>query len=1127
MEPAPRYEILDTIATGDFAVVYRARDRELGREVAIKQIHQQFLHDERQLARYWQEAQLLASLQHPNILTIYDIVRSRGWLIVELMRGNLHAMARGEPIDLDYLRTTLAGCLSALHFLHTNGVIHGDVKPTNMLVDAQNRVKLGDFGLARRASNEEGSLLKGTTKYMAPELVAQQFGAIGPASDLYSLGFSAYELMCGAQFDSLFPGLSSFGRDRQIAWMMWHAAPDRHLPEITRVLQGVPDDLARVVQRMVAKDQSQRYKSAGEALRDLRTDATMAPPPAPEEDALTMEAQAAAARRKLRTRFMAIGALAMSLMVTLAVLFWPEKEIPPPPEPVTVTGVIVRNNYSQARELQIRMGEGQEKGKLKAIPLTPGDTVYLNHEKRDFADLREGDEVKITIDLVTKKNEIRAARADTSRGAVETVRADEGYFTLKKEDGAKDPLRINVSAEVKIRLNDRALFQGRAMKLADLKPGDRIAAAYIPDDVLGQYKAKTLDVTREVEIRGIVRLIDGKQRKLTLEVEVGGKPTNIVLPFAPDCVVVINDQAVKDAKPLRPTDLQPGDEALKVLHDTLVRRVEAKHVGGDKGAIVKVDDSPTMGMLQVKPDAGEAVAYKVGANCTITLGGEAVTLGELREGDTVEIQHGSIGSDRIREALHVAAQRGSDPNRWAILVGNQTFDDATVAKLAAPVEDVKLLADVLAKRYRVPPAQVVTFMDESRVRLVQGIPERLKSMSADAQVLLYFAGHAFKDAKGTVYLAPKDFVMTDMPRVGLTLQWLVDEFEACPAKEKLLLLDCQTGDGADPAKEPAAADALRSLKAPAGRAPLRTLHAVASYKTGERGQALADKGHGLFAWCLSEAYQGKADKNRDLRLEPTELFTYLNETMSAAKGTKGPQTPELFLPDARPPRLTDDAKKAIRALAAHLQQDKPNLKEGEQAFAAAVDLSKTEPEAKLLWGMMLLKGRKSDDAIKFFGTVRSEHPHALLPIQGSVWARFQKRSYKPAMEELNELITKIPKLAAGEEKYPEESRWMFYWAGQLREFAGALVAEAGQPPPPPADLLTALDAAVADHGAAAQNDYQLGRDKTKKKVADMDKRIASGEAGGDMLKINRRLVITFTDFPFAPAIKKILGGLDE
>ena len=78
MEGTGRYEIVELLARGDFAAVYRARDRELGRGVAIKQIHQQFLADGRQLARYWQEAQLLASLQHPNILTIYDIVRSQG-----------------------------------------------------------------------------------------------------------------------------------------------------------------------------------------------------------------------------------------------------------------------------------------------------------------------------------------------------------------------------------------------------------------------------------------------------------------------------------------------------------------------------------------------------------------------------------------------------------------------------------------------------------------------------------------------------------------------------------------------------------------------------------------------------------------------------------------------------------------------------------------------------------------------------------------------------------------------------------------------------------------------------------------------------------------------------------------
>lgn len=227
-----RFEIVELIGRGDFAAVYRARDRELGRDVAIKQIHEQYLHDPAQLERYWAEAQLLASLDHPYICTIHDIVRARGWLVMELMQGSLKQQLNGEPIDLEQLRVALVCVLHALDALRKSGVIHGDVKPDNLLLDRAHRVKLGDFGIARRLSGDDGSLLKGTTRYMAPEVVSDQFGPVGSHSDLYSLGFTAYELMCGAHFELLFPGLDMFGRDRQMAWIMWHAAPDRRLPEV-------------------------------------------------------------------------------------------------------------------------------------------------------------------------------------------------------------------------------------------------------------------------------------------------------------------------------------------------------------------------------------------------------------------------------------------------------------------------------------------------------------------------------------------------------------------------------------------------------------------------------------------------------------------------------------------------------------------------------------------------------------------------------------------------------------------------------------------------------------------------------------------------------------------------------
>ena len=358
--------------------------------MAIKQIHRQFLSDARQLDRYWQEAQLLASLQHPNIMTIYDIVRPRGWLILELMQGSLHQAAQGDPMDLEQLRLALTCALQALKFLHANGVIHGDVKPSNLFVDKRNWVKLGDFGLARRVSNDHGSLLKGTTKYMAPELVSEQFGPVGPASDLYSLGFTAYELLCGAQFDSLFPGLDAFGRDKQIAWMMWHAAPDRRLPDIHRVLEGVPDDLAQVIQRLVVKNPAQRYKTADEALRDLRIDPSLADTvaaggPTPEE----LAAEARCAERRKRIGILATFALSGLVMAAIAFFSKPPPVVPPPKEPPPIEG-IVRTVLPEKHTLVIESG-----GKPLEYSIRPQDHLFLNGAASLLRDLQDGDHLTI------------------------------------------------------------------------------------------------------------------------------------------------------------------------------------------------------------------------------------------------------------------------------------------------------------------------------------------------------------------------------------------------------------------------------------------------------------------------------------------------------------------------------------------------------------------------------------------------------------------------------------------------------------------------------------------------------------------------------------------------------------
>jgi serine/threonine-protein kinase len=1118
MDPAQRYEIINLIATGDFAAVYRARDRELGREVAIKQIHAQFLHDPRQLERYWREAQLLASLQHPNVLTIYDISRPRGWLIVELMRGNLQPFADGDPIDLDYLRIVLVCCLHALHFLHSNGIIHGDIKPSNLLVDAQNRVKLGDFGLARRVSNEEGSLLKGTTKYMAPELVSPQFGARGPASDLYSLGFTAYELMCGRQFEALFPALGTFGRDRQIAWLMWHAAPDRHLPEIRRVLEGVPDDLARVIQRMVAKDPAQRYHSAQEVLRDLRTGLVATGMP-DELVAQQAEAEARQAKQKRLMRLGAIFAVACSLMLSVAMLLpsKPRPVVQKDPEPVQ--GVI-RNLLLDERVLVI---ERSDNGNPHEIPLKPQDEVFVNDKKQLLRDLQRGDRATIEIhrDATGRPvTRITASRPETDQGRIEAVKADEGKITIASQQ-RQDRLVVMVPKAVKILFNDQESFGDRPMTVADLKIGDQVTVSHLRETA-GPV-ATSLSVRRVVASEGAVRDLDLAKGRLTFEPE-GAAGKVVTLPVAGDCVVSVNQRSELQGQLLKLKDLKPGDK-VTVSHDTQIVRVDAYRILGQAGVIKSVHEEANL--LEVLVEGGQRpTTFLVSQRCKITLAGEPATVADLRPGDVVDMTHDSPGASNP-EVLTIAAMRPPDPTRWALLVAVQGYEDKSLSPLAHTLDDAKLLQQKLVQRYRVPGEQALLLADPSQVRLEQGVPEFLKRAKADDEMIVYVAGHAYRDESGKIYLAPANFNLSKISSSGASLQWLVDQVESCAAKRKLLLLDAShAGSGGDLRNQPSSAEMLDSLRVAGRISPLRTVTAITGTSPGERGYDWPARNHGLFGYCLAEGYAGSADANRDIRVEPTELFASLKQAMTAAGGQMAHvQTPRLFLPNDTPPRLSNDAKEAIRKLASYFQQNKIEVLDVNLQYAVADKLAGKELEPKLLYGLLLMKARQRNEAAKHFSQLGVEHPTLLLPWQAAAWLEFEKRTYQAGVEMLEKLVAKVPSPKIGSTLAPEMSPW-FTWVGRLREFAASVVEDNLRPS---AASLEKLDAAVAAHGKEAQKLYDQGREETRRTIEKFDTAAAEAtdEATRAKLRVDRRQLTRYAAFPFEEIIQQILAGLEQ
>jgi WD40 repeat protein len=263
----PNFEILEEIGQGESATVYRARDLSLRRGVAIKELREDLRGEPARLERFIAEARLLAGLSHENIVSIYAVDPDRGWIVMELMRGGLDCKLAEGPLKADLVRSVLRQALEGLKFLQGHGLIHGDVKPANLLYDEIGRVKLGDpaglgFGGEVRAPD-------GPPKAIAPELLRPEFGPVGPGVDLYCLGFAALEMLIGPSFDELFQDSGSEAGG--LGWMRWHADVDAALPATARLITSVPRDLACVIDRLIAKSVIDRYPDPASAIADLES----------------------------------------------------------------------------------------------------------------------------------------------------------------------------------------------------------------------------------------------------------------------------------------------------------------------------------------------------------------------------------------------------------------------------------------------------------------------------------------------------------------------------------------------------------------------------------------------------------------------------------------------------------------------------------------------------------------------------------------------------------------------------------------------------------------------------------------------------------------------------------------
>ena len=878
MSADTRYKILEKIGSGSFATVYRAKDEELGREVAIKQLHSEYLADPARLDRYWQEAQLLASLQHPNIVTIFDIVRERGWLVMELMQSNLATRLAGRQVDLRALRASLAHVLRALKYLHSHGIIHGDIKPSNLMIDVRRRIKLGDFGLARRVNNAEGSLLKGTTKYMAPETVSDDFGDVGPQSDLYSLGFTAYDLMCGPNFDDLFPGLNAKGRNQQIAWMMWHAAPDRHLPEIDRVLEGVPPDVAKVVQKLTQKDPALRYKSADEALSDLQIDLKLVgtqggdvPEEAPPDDGK-------------RRRLIAMGALAFSVLMSAAFLILPggnNGKVEVQKSRGLIREVIVDKNEFIVQDLNT--------GALEPFKVPRKQKIFLLNEKKNILlrELLPGDHVEMDVDKKQLDLAVNVIvdRPVPTRGTLKELNLSDSRVVLSMEEGnTRDDLPMRVPEAAKLKLN------GLDVKLRDLQAGDRLEIKHIsePGKATGRV-LNSLIARRTMTTVGFVTRFDADQSKLAIQIGQGPNATSLTLTVAPHCKVKLNGVDQQDGQPITAASLKSGDR-VSLTHDTEVVEIAATRslqFEGTVQAISNTDDRLTISLAN-----GQRKELAVDGKCEITLALERVNLFELRQFDNVRVTY-SEAAEGALIAVTIDARRPAQTDRWTIVLGTQGYSDATLSPLKTALNDARLVHGMLLSRYAVSDQRGALLIDAPKKDWERQLIETLISARPQTQVLIYVTGHAYLGEDNKVYLAPKDFDFASMPASGVALDWLAEKLNECSSKDKLLVLDVTPAVmGKDSQRQLAGKALLDKLKT-----PFQSTHVILACDKGQQSRVWAEKQHGLFAWWLAEALQGAADTDRDLHLTPDELFGFLKQQSETAQAKVfADQTPVMVGP---------------------------------------------------------------------------------------------------------------------------------------------------------------------------------------------------------------------------------------
>ncbi|WP_205325861.1 Stk1 family PASTA domain-containing Ser/Thr kinase [Glycomyces sp. YM15] len=440
-----RYEIGEVVGYGGMAEVHRGRDLRLGRDVAVKLLRADLSRDESFLIRFQREAQNSASLNHPNIVAVFDTGEDAGipYMVMEFVNGRtlkevLMAEGRFDPATACEV---VADMCSALDFSHKHHIIHRDVKPGNVMLSDTNQVKVMDFGIARalasgQATMTQTSAVIGTAQYLSPEQARGE--TVDARSDVYAVGCVLYELLVGHP---------PFTGDNPVSVAYQHVREEARPP--SELNPAIPASVDAVIMKALAKNPENRYHSAGEMREDLiraaRGQAVMAPAVMSAGDRTQMLAgpdstapitPIATSSSKRRPWLIALGVILALVAVTAA--SWGIMKLLETSAMVAVPNVVGQERAVAEKTLT---DDGFEVKFTEVAATDPNDTNIdhvTDQDPKPNTEVDEGETITLTVMVAPENVKVENVVDEQFEEAKATLEA-QGLKVVKKEESNTAP----------------------------------------------------------------------------------------------------------------------------------------------------------------------------------------------------------------------------------------------------------------------------------------------------------------------------------------------------------------------------------------------------------------------------------------------------------------------------------------------------------------------------------------------------------------------------------------------------------------------------------------------------------------------------------------------------------------